>query len=349
MNDVVASVIVPCRDAEATVAAALESALASELREIEVIAVDDGSRDGTAAVIKAIAARDSRVRTLDSGGRGVSAARNAGLDAARGEFIFFLDADDAVAPGMYRRTVEAMRRENADLCRVAHEELRIDTGMRTRCGAGARFMCDSPEIIRKELVPCFFGYSFAQVRDWYCGRSLHYWRERGAVYACGFRADVIRQHGVRFDETVSLYEDAMFLCEYLLECRRTTAIDECLYEYRLSSGGSMITKLSSPVFFTNKLRLLERRKAIDARGGGMLAGQYAASCVFSLLEILAASFRIRQGFRIGMATFIRYGKDPVVRASLRGFPLSRRKPVLAVAVLLNRGFFRLLDFFNFGT
>lgn len=349
MNEVVASVIVPCRNAEATVAEAVASALASELREIEVVAVDDGSVDGTAGILAEIALKDSRVRVLSSGGRGVSAARNAGLDAARGEYVFFLDADDIVEPAMYRRAVDAMRRENADFCRIAHVETGVETGNSVHVVAGARFRCDDAEEVRKNLIPCFFGYSFEQVRDWYRGKPLNSLRALGSVWSGCFRMDLIRRNVIRFDETVVLWEDAMFLCEYLLVCSRTTAIDDCLYHYRLSISGSMLSKSSNTVFFTNKLRLLARRKAIDAKCGGMLTDQYAASCVFSLLEMLAASFRIRHGFRIGLVSFFRYGKDPVVRAALRGFPLSRRKPALAVAVPLCRAFFRLLDFFNFAT
>lgn len=349
MNGIVASVIVPCRDAESTVAEAVASALASELREIEILAVDDGSADGTAGILAEIAQKDSRVRVLCSGGRGVSAARNAGLDEARGEYVFFLDADDTVEPDMYSRAVNAMQRERADFCRIAHEETCVETGNGICVGAGARFRCDCAEEVRRNLIPCFFGYSFGQVRDWYRGKPLNSLRALGAVWSGCFRADLIRRNGIRFDETVELYEDAMFLCEYLLVCSRTTAIDDCLYHYRLSLHGSMLSKSSSVVFFTNKLRLLARRKAIDAKCGGALTGQYSASCVFSLLEMLAASFRIRHGFRIGMASFFRYGKDPVVRAALRGFPLSWRKPAFALAVPLCRAFFRLLDFFNFGT
>ena len=74
MANPVASVIVPCRNAEKTVEAALAGPLASSLREIEVIAVDDGSTDGTLAALERITAKDDRVVVLRSGGRGVSAA-----------------------------------------------------------------------------------------------------------------------------------------------------------------------------------------------------------------------------------------------------------------------------------
>ena len=336
MRNIVASVIVPCRNAADTVERALAGPLASPLRELEVIAVDDGSTDGTLAVLNRIAETDERVRILASGGRGVSAARNMGLDAAQGEFVFFADADDVVEPDMYPKVVEAMRRDDADYCRVAHDEVFPLTGRKYDfpLKGDYRFSC-SDEIV-KNLIPCFFGYSFAQVRRMYGGTPLFADREMGSVWSGGFRLELIRGCDVRFDETTEIYEDAMFLSEYLLFCQRTTVVDESLYHYRVSSQGSMNSKMNGPQFFGNKLRLLAKREEIDVKSGGRLTSMYAASCVFSLLEILRAAFRIKGCLFLGLSTFRRYGSDPVVKAALRNFPLSWRKPVLAGAVCMCR-------------
>ena len=331
-----ASVIVPCRNAADTVEEAVSGALASSLRDIEVLAVDDGSSDGTAEVIERLSRRDPRVRLLKNGGSGVSSARNAGLDAARGEFIFFLDADDTVDPEFFPLAVAAMDGEGADYCRAAH--VQTFEGRRSVVPLKTDFRVDGQEAIRRALLPCFFGYSFDQVRAWYRGEPLNSRRVMGGVWGGCFRAGLIRRNGIRFDEAVSLFEDAMFLSEYLLACRRTTMLDpeRPFYEYRLSASGSMISKMHGVEFFGNKLRLLAKRKELDAKAGGQLAGQYAASCVFSLLEILRASFLVKGCLRKGLGTFFAYGGDPVVRAALRGFPVTWRKPALAAAVLLCR-------------
>lgn len=90
------SVIVPCFNAEPWVAAAMDSALAQTWPEIEIIAVDDGSTDRSLSVLGRYAG--PRVRVLDQANRGAAAARNAGLAAASGDFIQFLDADDLLEP-----------------------------------------------------------------------------------------------------------------------------------------------------------------------------------------------------------------------------------------------------------
>ena len=336
MSSPVASVIVPCRNAEKTVGASLAGPLASPLRELEVIAVDDGSTDGTLAALECIAAKDDRVVVLSSGGKGVSAARNMGLDAARGEFVFFLDADDVVEPDMYPQVVEAMRRDNADYCRVAHDEVFPLTGKKYVFPLKGNYRFSSNEDIVSKFIPCYFGYSFAQVREWYSGTPLFSRREMGTVWSGAFRLDVIRNNAIRFDETIEINEDAMFLCEYLLRSSNTTVVEDVLYHYMLSLTGSLNVKTSGPEFFGNKLRLLAKREELDVKSGGRLTSMYAASCVFSLLEILRASFRIKGCLILGISTFRRYGSDPVVKVALRHFPLSWRKPVLAMAVLVCR-------------
>lgn len=336
MYDVTASVIVPCRNVADTVEKAIAGPLASPLRDLEVIAVDDGSTDGTAGVLERIASSDPRVRVLHSEGRGVSAARNMGLDAARGEFVFFLDADDVAVPELYPKVVDALRRDDADYCRVAHAGVFLLTQKHLDFPLKGNYRYSCKDDIIDRYIPCFFGYSFDQVRALYAGEPLFTRREMGSVCTGGFRLKLIRDRGLRFDETIEIYEDAMFLSEFLLECRRTTIVDEVLYHYMLSASGSMLSKSKGVQFFGNKLRLLAKREELDVKSGGRLTSMYAASCVFSLLEILRAAFKIRGCFLLGLSTFCRYGSDPVVKAALKNFPLSWRKPILACAVWMCR-------------
>jgi len=91
------SVVIPCFNAEPYLVAAVESALGQSGARTEVIAVNDGSRDGSLAALHRLAG--PRVRVIDQPNRGASAARNAGLRLAQGDYVQFLDADDLLAPG----------------------------------------------------------------------------------------------------------------------------------------------------------------------------------------------------------------------------------------------------------
>jgi glycosyltransferase involved in cell wall biosynthesis len=102
------SIILPVRDGECFIDATLESALGQTYRNVEVVVVDDGSRDRTPALVESWAQRDSRVRILTQANRGVAAARNRAIEAARGEFIAPLDADDLWDPTKIERQVRRM-------------------------------------------------------------------------------------------------------------------------------------------------------------------------------------------------------------------------------------------------
>ena len=106
------SVVMPAYNAARYIEEAVRSVLSQGWSNLEVVVVNDGSKDGTAAVVRAIA--DPRVRVIDQPNGGVSSARNAGIEEARGEFIAFLDADDALEPGAIEQKMEALLRGDAE-------------------------------------------------------------------------------------------------------------------------------------------------------------------------------------------------------------------------------------------
>jgi glycosyltransferase involved in cell wall biosynthesis len=102
------SIILPVRDGQSSIAATLESAIGQTYGNTEIVVVDDGSRDGTRAIVGEWSARDSRVRLIEQTNRGVAAARNRAIEAARGELIAPLDADDLWDPTKIERQVRRL-------------------------------------------------------------------------------------------------------------------------------------------------------------------------------------------------------------------------------------------------
>ena len=95
------SIIVPVYDVERYLPKCIGSILAQTFTDFELILVEDGSPDNCPALCDAAAEKDARIRVIHQKNGGLSAARNAGLDAARGEWIGFVDSDDYIAPEMY--------------------------------------------------------------------------------------------------------------------------------------------------------------------------------------------------------------------------------------------------------
>ena len=109
------SIIVPVYDVENYLQKCIDSILAQTFTDFELILVDDGSPDNCPALCDASAAKDARIRVLHQKNGGLSAARNAGLDVARGEWIGFVDSDDYIAPEMYETLYKAVQSTGADL------------------------------------------------------------------------------------------------------------------------------------------------------------------------------------------------------------------------------------------
>ncbi len=127
------SVVLPCYNAAAFLAATLDSVIAQSFQDWECIAVDDASKDETASILSGYAARDPRVRPvfLEKNG-GAAASRNAALAELRGRYIAFLDADDLWEPAKLALQVDRLQATGAALCHSSYRF--IDEGGRSLPG-----------------------------------------------------------------------------------------------------------------------------------------------------------------------------------------------------------------------
>ncbi len=110
------SVIVPVYNAKETVEECVRSILAQTWKDLEVVLVDDGSEDGSGEICDRLAGEDARVRVLHQEHKGHAMARNAGMDASKGNLLGFLNAEDTADPAMYRKMLSALLDSYADIC-----------------------------------------------------------------------------------------------------------------------------------------------------------------------------------------------------------------------------------------
>jgi GT2 family glycosyltransferase len=174
------TVLMPVYDAERFLAEAVESILAQTFRDFELLAVDDGSRDGSTALLGAYAHRDPRVRVVERPHEGVTATLNAGLALARGGLVARMDADDVALPRRLELQVARLEREPGLVCvggayEVIDAKGRLIGRVRPPCEPerleafaldGASPICHPAAVYRRDPVLALGGYdasaTFAQ-------------------------------------------------------------------------------------------------------------------------------------------------------------------------------------------
>ncbi len=123
-NSRLISVIVPVYNAESYIEHLANAVLHQSVTDLELILVDDGSTDESSEKCDTIAELDSRVHVIHQINKGSSAARNAGLDAAKGDFIAFFDADDDVEPDMLEKLIDPFSRYDVDITSCGYDEIK---------------------------------------------------------------------------------------------------------------------------------------------------------------------------------------------------------------------------------
>jgi len=207
------SIIIPVYRVEATLSRCLESVTAQMDSDWEVILVDDGSPDQCPRLCDEWARRDARIRVIHKANGGLSDARNAGLDAARGELIAFADSDDEVGDGTYREALQAM---TADVDMVEFP---------------VRRFCGSPHEQTLTFRPAV--YTDAAVY-WLQGRAYEHTYAWNKIYRrCLFE-------GVRFP-VGRVFEDVWTLPLLLARARRVATTDKGLYHYYYNPQGITVT------------------------------------------------------------------------------------------------------------
>lgn len=327
-----ASLIIPCWNSAATLDRCIACVRVQTCEDFEAIFVDDGSDDATGSILAAAADGDVRIRVVTQKNRGVSAARNAALDIARGELIFFADPDDVFSPQMIEKGIAAMEDGDADYCVFPYRERFVgESDFHSVPLKGTCRYATNDEVVSQHMSR-MFGYSVQQVRDWHRGVAIDAHRLQGAVWRCVYRRAIIEAHHIRFDERIYLYEDAMFNCEYMLYVERMTCVDEMLYDYIHYENGAIARLRRGMKELENKFELLRKRKELDRKSGGRLWPMYTCSCVFSLLEMVQIVVTRRAPFWRGLRMVRDYLRDDVLRVALREFPISIHRPVVALAV-----------------
>lgn len=193
------SIIVPVYNREKTIRPCIESILNSEFADFEVLLIDDGSTDSTKKTCEKLASIDNRIKLFCKSNEGVSVARNIGLSHAKGEWVSFVDSDDAVTPS-HLNVMEREYDKTIDMIMTGHTCGRFVDGK-----VKVNISCHSSnEIVTSSNAAAYLFNDFKPFEN----PVYPIWNKF-------FRRRILSDNKISFDTTMSLGEDQVFLCDYL--------------------------------------------------------------------------------------------------------------------------------------
>ncbi|MCI2048605.1 MAG: glycosyltransferase [Lachnospiraceae bacterium] len=257
-GDGLVTVVVTCRDLEKYIGRCLDSVCGQTYRDLEILVVDDGSKDGSVRICEKRAAEDPRVRVLHTDGGGPGTARNAAIREARGEYIGFVDGDDFIEPQMFEIMVTCLADTGSDLAVCAYRSLSQEDpasrrGMKPALAA-MRFMGPGPAIPR-------VGTTDLTVMDRDELLTLYVQEDekipvRNAVWNKLCRRTLIGEQ--RMPDRMC-YEDILFTVKLLSAVQKACFIDTPLYNYIIDRKDSIMNRGVNSAILTEQLPAYEAK------------------------------------------------------------------------------------------
>lgn len=216
----VVSVIIPVYNRVTFLPTCMEALKAQTYQNLQILLIDDGSTDGTLALCNQYAAEDSRITVIPGTHSGVSAARNLGLDAATGEYVFFIDSDDSMHPRLIETEVRQLNETKAAIAGVP--TLFLD---QNNWGQIPEFISDSPDCqtVHRNHTDA--------LQDFFCGRS-----PIRIVRGLMIRRSWIQD--TRFNPELFIGEDYYFVYQNLIKGADAVYLSERWYYYLDHPGNS---------------------------------------------------------------------------------------------------------------
>lgn len=214
------SIIVPVYNAEKTLKRCVDSLLCQSTADYEIILVNDGSTDSSLSILNEYAQKDKRVKIINKPNGGVSSARNAGIEAAQGEYIMFVDADDFVDKEYVEAMLDAPKSDlvysgvisyndttqKIDGTIVEFEEMRIVPGI-----------TDADCVTRNNILAVGYPYGKLFVRR------------------------LILEHNIRFDTRIRNHEDHLFCLQYVSHCKTIALVKKNTYYWTYVKGSNSLS------------------------------------------------------------------------------------------------------------
>ncbi|MBQ0097666.1 MAG: glycosyltransferase [Oscillospiraceae bacterium] len=240
MQDKKISVIVPCYNVEKCVKKCVNSILKQKYKNLEIILVDDGSKDKTGMILDEFAKKDNRVKVIHKQSGGVSSARNEGILSATGDYISFIDGDDWIDKDMYEKLLSFAETKNVEIvsCGYVVERLII----KKRCVAPFEFntVYDSDFIIQEIL-------------------SNFIYRKKDITMALNnpvklYKSSLLKDNNITYNEEWFHAEDIEFIVRLFLKTNSIAFLDFAPYHYIRYISLKTLTTRFFPYWFEQQMR-----------------------------------------------------------------------------------------------
>ena len=313
------SVIIPVYNTEQFLGDCLDSVLAQTFTDFEAIVIDDGSTDNSRDIIEAFAKKDSRIVCIHQENRGLSEARNAGLDIAKGNWITFIDSDDAIAPTFLEKSLFTANNSAAEISCCASRAFKEDEAVANKgCGDASPSGKDIHEMTPAEaLANALYQNKVPDYSAWNKLYAADLWRER------------------RFPPG-KFFEDVATIPQVFLDAKKIAFLAEPLYLYRKHSSSILATAYSR-----KKAELLDIAESVCklVQGKGVELEQAATCNLFSA----SCSILMRTPDTQEFADFRDRAWDNILRTrkATRSPKARFRNKVAALCSLGGRAFFEM--------
>lgn len=299
------SIIVPVYNAAEHLERCIGSLITQSYADLEIITVNDGSTDDSAEIVASFARRDPRVLSFDQQNSGVSSARNAGLDAATGTHVCFVDADDWMEPEAIELMMGTLQSRGLDFVTCSHH---VDSPSASR-------MVPTPERFQRDL-DTFGGVESALATRFVFGKIF----ARELIGATRFRADL------------HWGEDTVFVIEVALRAARSRVLPDPFYHY-VQSEGSATRSAINPKRLTG-IRMTEVLEELVAESHPSLIDRILQTRVNIIAimaeDALAASPAERANHLTMLKNRMRIDVGRTVRS--RGVPMFTKVKAIVLAI-----------------
>lgn len=218
------SVVIPVYNGEEYLASTIRSIAASTYNNLEIIVVDDGSKDTSAAIVKALKEQDDRIKYYYKTNGGIVSARNYGLEVANGEFICFADQDDIVKPKMYETLRNLIKEENADFVQCEFTTLEYGEEVIKASSSEKTVFIKETKEYEAALRELIFRTVSPKIRK----------NVGCSVWTKMFRKSFLDKNNIRFQTFLDYEDDWIMAIDAFSQAKKVCIIDDILYIWRIN-------------------------------------------------------------------------------------------------------------------